>query len=338
MIKESYLYKKLKNKMTQCRTCAHYCVIGDGKRGICGVRENRGGKLYSLVYGKAAACNIDPIEKKPLFHFLPGTKTLSIATVGCNFSCQNCQNWSISQEPKILKYIRGEDLAPKEIVELAKKNRTPSISYTYTEPTVFLEYSMDTMKLAKKENIKNVWVTNGFLSKETFDLIKPYLDAANVDLKGFSDDFYQTRCGGKLQPVLDSLKRMKKAGVWVEITTLAIPGLSDSGKMFEGIAKFIKKELGSETPWHISRFSGMVSWKLQDLPDTPIETLKKAYEIGKKAGLKYVYIENVSGLDGQNTYCPKCGEKMIARVGYVVECYYKKGKCAECGEKLNIIE
>lgn len=294
---ELYLYERLDEKRVRCKTCPHFCLIGPNKRGICGVRENREGKLYALNYGKAAACHIDPIEKKPFYHFLPGTESLSIATVGCNLRCENCQNWEISQSPKPDKEILGEDLAPEKIVEMALQNNLPSISYTYTEPTIFLEYALDTMKLAKKAGLKNTWVTNGYTSKETLELIYPYLDAANVDLKSFSDEFYIKYCGARLQPILDNLKRMARKKIWLEITTLAIPTLSDSEKMFKNIAEFIKNELGPETPWHISQFSGIISWKLKDLPDTPIETLKRAYEIGKEAGLKYVHIGNVPGLN-----------------------------------------
>ena len=292
-MKEAYLYKKLKDNKVQCQNCALYCLIENKKRGICEVRENKDGKLYSLVYGKPCALNVDPIEKKPLYHFLPGTYSLSIATNGCNFACWNCQNWTISQTPKIFKKIEGEEISSKEIVKIAKEKNLPSISYTYTEPAIFSEYALDIMRLAKKEGIKNIWVSNGFWSKELFHLIAPYLDAANIDLKGWSDEFYRKYCGGRLQPVLDTLKRLKDKKIWVEITTLVIPTLNDDEKTFKGIAKFIKEELGPETPWHISRFFGAVSWKLQNLPDTPIETLKKAREIGKKAGLKYVYIGNV---------------------------------------------
>jgi len=337
-MKEAYLYKKLKNKAAQCQTCAHYCVLKNNQTGICGVRKNRDGKIYSLVYEKVCALNIDPIEKKPFFHFLPGSKSLSIATVGCNFSCQNCQNWSISQEPKILKYVRGEKISSKEIIELAINRELPSISYTYTEPTIFLEYALDTMKLAKKKGLKNNWVTNGFLSKETFDLIYPYLDAANVDLKSFSEDFYRKNCGARLQPVLDTLKRMKEKKVWVEITTLVIPALNDSERIFKEIANFIKKKLGPETPWHITQFCGAISWKLQHLADTPLKTLKRAYEIGKEAGLKYVYTGNIPGLESEDTFCPKCGAKMINRTGYEIKRFDKNGKCSKCKEFLNIIE
>jgi len=292
-MKEVYLYRKLPNKKVQCQNCAHYCVIEDGKRGICGVRENKEGKLYSLVYGKACAVHIDPIEKKPFYHFLPGTYSLSIATVGCNFACHSCQNWTISQGPKIFKTIEDKEILPKKIVELALKNNLPSISYTYTEPAVFSEYALDTMKLAKKAGLKNAWVSNGFWSEELFDLISPYLDAANIDLKSFEDKFYIKYCGGKLQPVLDTLKRLKKKKIWVEITTLVIPGLNDSEENFKKISKFIKKELGSDVPWHISRFFGAISWKLRDIPDTSLATLKKAEQIAKKIGLKYVHLGNV---------------------------------------------
>jgi len=236
--KEAYLYKKLINRKVQCQTCAHKCIILPQRRGICGVRENINGKLYALNYGKAIALNIDPIEKKPFFHFLPGSYSLSMATVGCNLRCLNCQNWDISQGFKEKKEIPGEDLSPKEIVKIALKNKLPSISYTYTEPTIFLEYALDTMKLAKKAGLKNNFVSNGFMSEESAQMVIPYLDANNIDLKSFSDEFYIENCGARLQPVLDTIKLMKKSGVWVEITTLAIPTLSDSEEMFRNIANF----------------------------------------------------------------------------------------------------
>jgi len=336
-VKEALLYKKLKGGKVQCRNCAHYCVISSGKRGICAVRENKNGKLYALNYEKAIVCHIDPIEKKPLFHFLPGSYSLSIATVGCNFSCRWCQNSDISQKPRLTKEIIGQNLPVKEIVKMAKENDLPSISYTYTEPTIFLEYALDTMKLAKKEGLKNNWVTNGFLSKEALEAISPYLDAANVDLKGFSDDFYREYCGGRLQPVLDTLIRMKKNKIWVEITTLIIPTLNDKEKWFEGIARFIKKELGTETPWHVTQFSGTISWQMKNLPDTPVETLEKAYKIGKKEGLKYVYTGNVSGLPSEDTFCPKCGNLVIDRTNYTIHRYDKNGRCPKCNQPLDLI-
>jgi len=334
---EVYLYKKLPHKSVQCLNCNHYCVIKNGQRGICGVRENINGKLYSLVYGKIAALNIDPIEKKPFFHFLPGTFSLSIGTVGCNFSCLNCQNWEISQAPRFNKSISGENISPQEIVELALKNHLPSISYTYNSPTVFSDFALDTMKLATKKGLKNCWVSNGFMSKELLKEISPYLDAINVDIKAFSEETYKKFFGGRLKPILDNVKTIKKMGIWLEITTLAIPGISDSESMFKKIAAFIKNELGENTPWHITRFSGAISWKLQNVPDTPLETLEKAYSIGKKVGLNYVYVGNVPGSKYENTYCPRCGALMIERNGYSIKRYDNNGKCSKCGADLNII-
>jgi len=356
-MKEAYLYKKLKIKSpalhrdevsgagVQCRNCAHYCNISSGKRGICGVRENQEGKLYALNYGKVIAVNVDPIEKKPFFHFLPGSYSLSIATVGCNFRCASCQNWDISQMPQLSGQIEGEETSPETIVKIAKKNNLPSISYTYTDPAIFSEFALDTMKLAKKEGIKNNWVSNGFWSEELFEMISPsassgqapLLDAANVDLKGFTDDFYLKYCGGKLQPVLDTLKRLKNKKIWTEVTTLVIPTLNDSEKVFRDIASFIKNELGAETPWHVSQFSGAISWKLQHLPETPIETLEKAYKIGKEIGLKYVYTGNVPGVPSEDTFCPKCNTLVIDRTGYIVSRHDKAGRCPKCGGKLDLI-
>jgi pyruvate formate lyase activating enzyme len=337
--KEAYLYEKLAKRRVKCLNCAHYCEINPGSRGICGVRENKNGKLIALNYGLAASVQIDPIEKKPLFHFLPGSQTLSVAAVGCNFSCLNCQNSEISQTPKTDREILGQELPPKEIVAMAKSYAIPSISYTYVEPTIFSEYAFDTMKLAAASGIKNIWVTNGFLSKEVFDMVSPNLDAVNIDIKGFTDDFYQKNCGGgRLQPVLDTCKRMKETGIWTEITTLVIPALNDSPAVFKNIAEFIAKELGKDVPWHVTRFSGLISWKLKQLPETPDKTLKLAHDIGMEAGLKYVYTGNIPSLPFENTMCPSCGELCIEREGYIIDRYDLKGKCPACGKDLNIIE
>lgn len=285
-MKQAILYEKLDNKV-KCGVCNHRCVIGDGKKGICGVRKNEKGKLYSLVYGKAIAEHIDPIEKKPLYHFLPGTKTLSIATIGCNFKCLHCQNASISQAD----FISGKDLLPEKVVEDALRYNCPSISYTYTEPTIFVEYALDTMKLAKAKGLKNIWVSNGYMTKETLNLISPYLDAINIDLKAFTEKFYQEVCGAKLKPVLENLERIKKRKIWLEVTTLIISTKNDSPKELKNIAEFIKKHLGAETPWHVSRF--FPTYKLIDLPPTEVEKIYEAVEIGKKAGLKHVYGGNI---------------------------------------------
>lgn len=292
-MKEALLYQKLADQKVRCQTCSHFCLIAPQKRGLCGVRKNQQGKLYSLNYGKIIAAHIDPIEKKPLYRFLPGTFTYSIATMGCNFTCGACQNWDISQGPKPDKPIVGQEIPYEQIVQRALDNHCPSIAYTYTEPTIFLEYALETMKLAKDKGLKNIWVTNGFMSRQTLDLITPYLEAANVDLKSFEPAFYQKHCGGQLKPVLENLKQMKKKNIWLEITTLIIPGLTDQKKMLEKIAQFIKKELGEETPWHISRFFPEISWKLQHLPATPLESLEAACRIGLDNGLKYVYKGNL---------------------------------------------
>jgi pyruvate formate lyase activating enzyme len=292
-MKEALLYEKLKDKWVRCGLCNHQCLIDKTRRGICGVRENGHGKLYTLVYGKAIAENIDPIEKKPFYHFLPGTFSLSIATVGCNFQCLHCQNADISQVSKERADVEilGKDLPPEKVVKHALDNNCPSISYTYTEPTIFLEYALDCMKLARSKGLKNNWVSNGYMTKEALDLIAPYLDAINVDLKAFTEKFYQEVCKAKLAPVLENLKKIKKKKIWLEVTTLIIPKKNDSEKELKQIAEFIKNELGEDTPWHVSRF--FPYYKLDSIPPTSVEKVRQAVEIGKKAGLKYVYAGNV---------------------------------------------
>lgn len=339
-MKEALFYKKLTDNRVQCQACNHYCQIVPGNRGICGVRENQDGKLYSLVYGKVVAKSVDPIEKKPLFHFLPGTKSLSIATVGCNFRCLYCQNADIAQMPKenilfTAEKVPGTDLLPEDIVETAVRAGLPSISYTYTEPTIFIEFALETMKLARKKNLKNIWVTNGYASKEVLKSVIPYLDAANIDIKGFTEEFYNKICGAKLKPVLETAKAMKRGGVWLEITTLIIPGQNDTSGHLKGIAEFIAKDLGKETPWHISKF--FPTYKLEDLPPTPPSSLIEAREFGKKAGLSYIYLGNISLPKYETTLCPKCGAEMIKRTSCGIKCHHNDGKCAECDEDLNLI-
>jgi pyruvate formate lyase activating enzyme len=291
---EALLYDKLKSKKVKCNLCNHHCLISLGKRGICGIRENKDGKLYSLVYGKAIAENIDPIEKKPFYHFLPGTLSLSIATVGCNFRCIHCQNAEISQitkeKPEDVE-ILGKDLPPEKVIQGALDNNCPSISYTYTEPTIFLEYALDCMKLAKDKGLKNNWVSNGYMTKEALDLISSYLDAINVDLKAFTEKFYQEICGARLKPVLENLKDIKKRKIHLEVTTLIIPEKNDSEKELKKIAEFIKKELGIDTPWHVSRF--FPYYKLDHILPTPVEKINQVVEIGKAVGLKHVYAGNI---------------------------------------------
>ncbi len=328
------LYEKVGNKKVQCNLCAHRCKINEGKKGICLVRENRDGILYTLVYGRTISQAIDPIEKKPLFNFYPGTTAYSIATVGCNFKCQFCQNWEISQMMRDKHLVMGNEASPESIVENAKRYGSKSIAYTYTEPTIFFEYAYDTAKLAHEADIKNVFVTNGYMTEEALKEINPYLDAANVDLKSFSDDFYRKLCGARLQPVLDTLKLMKKLGIWVEVTTLIIPSLNDSPDELGKIAKFIVNELGEETPWHISRF--YPSYNLKDKPPTPIDTIHKAREIGLNEGLKYVYEGNVPDSKGESTYCPNCKNLVIKRWGYqITKKDIKDGICQHCSFKID---
>jgi pyruvate formate lyase activating enzyme len=332
-LKEALFYEIIDEKVVKCNLCSHRCPsIVDSKRGICGVRENQKGKLYSLVYGKLIASNIDPIEKKPLFHFLPGSSAYSLGTVGCNFRCGNCQNFDISQSPKERRIIFGQDVAPEQVVLEAKQTECNSIAYTYSEPTVFFEYAYDIAKLAHKEAIKNVFVTNGYITQEALKKIAPYLDAVNIDLKSFSDDFYRQNCGARLNPVLDSIKLYKKLGIWTEITTLIIPSLNDSDEELRAIAEFIK-DLGEETPWHVSQF--YPTHKLLDLTRTPIATLRRARKIGKDVGLRYIYIGNVPG-EGEDTYCYNCGESLIERYGYrIARNRIEASKCPKCGATID---
>jgi pyruvate formate lyase activating enzyme len=332
MIREALLYEKLDNKRVRCNLCAHGCTIKPDRRGICGVRENRDGTLYSLVYGTLIAENIDPIEKKPFFHVYPGSLSYSIATVGCNFSCEFCQNHEISQMPRSTLMITGKDIAPAEIVVQAKKSGSKTIAYTYTEPTIYFELAYDTAKIARENGLKNVFVTNGFMTTQCIDIIAPFLAAANVDLKSFRDDFYKKQCGAGLKPVLESLKKMKEKGIWVEITTLLIPNLNDSNEELKDIAQFIA-ELGKETPWHISRFHPQ--FKMQSLPVTPVSSLHRAVEIGKQTGLKYVYSGNVPGDEGESTNCFHCGHRLIERYGFkIVSINLTGNKCSNCGTEL----
>ncbi|MDD4983345.1 MAG: AmmeMemoRadiSam system radical SAM enzyme [Candidatus ainarchaeum sp.] len=283
-MKECILYKPYKGKV-QCLACANKCVISDGKTGLCGVRKNLKNKLYLLVYGKPVAVHVDPIEKKPLYHFLPNTKTFSFGTVGCNFKCKFCQNADISQE----KTIMGQKYTVKKIVELALESGCKSISYTYNEPTIFIEFVKDVAELAHKNGLKNILVTNGYFTKKSLDFIAPYIDAMNIDLKSFSNDFYLKHSGTKLKPVLDSIKRVHKKGIHIELTTLLIPGENDSKKELENIAKFIAS-VDKNIPWHISRFFPM--YKMLNKSPTELQSLKEAEKIGKKY-LKYVYLGNI---------------------------------------------
>jgi pyruvate formate lyase activating enzyme len=297
------------------------------------VRQNVGGVLYTHVYEEAIAAHVDPIEKKPFFHFLPGSKSLSIATVGCNFRCPFCQNWEISQSrPSDGKSgLRSTRLAVKEVVRQALLNDCQSISYTYTEPTIFFEYAYDTARLAKESGLRNNFVTNGFMTGEALETIKPYLDAANVDLKFFREESYQKICKARLQPVLESISKMRELGIWVEVTTLVIPGLNDSEEELRDIARFLAS-VDRDIPWHLSRFHP--DYEYLDKQATPVATLRKAREIGKSEGLRYIYLGNVWG-EGEDTHCPNCGQLLISREGFWVKSnLIKDGHCPKCGYKI----
>jgi len=344
-MKECLFYEKLENNFVKCRACRHFCKIGEKKAGRCGVRFNEKGKLFLAVFGKAAAVNIDPVEKKPLYHFIPGTKTFSFGTVGCNFRCGNCQNFGISQfrlenekgkvkQKEIEKMDLGISFSPQEIVSKAKQVGCSSIAYTYNEPTVFFEYALETMKIAKERRLKNIWVSNGYMSKEIIEKIIPLLDAFNIDIKSMDPDFYKKICGGKLEFILENCEKIAKSSAWLEITTLIIPGLSDQDEMLEKLACFIKKKLGSEVPWHLSAFSGEISWKMKEIPSTGLEKIKKAYKIGKKCGLKHVYVGNIVLAEAGNTFCPNCGRVLVKRNGWEVKREDEEGRCYWCGKKL----
>lgn len=330
-MKEAMFYERLGEGKVRCFLCAQHCIISPGKRGICAVRENIDGTLFSLVYGKVIARHIDPIEKKPLFHFYPGSRSYSIATVGCNFRCLHCQNYDISQYPKIYPDIPGEEMTPEEVVREAEIAGCESISYTYTEPTIFFEFAYDCARLAHEKGIKNVFVSNGYTSPEATRTIAPYLDGNNIDLKG-DDNFYKKVVGARLQPVLDTIKLMKELGVWVEVTTLIIPTYNDSEEFLRWVAEFIRS-VDPAMPWHVTQF--YPTYKLIDQPRTPISTLRRAREIGLKAGLKYVYEGNVPGEGGENTYCPECGELLIERFGFsLTTIRMKDSRCSNCGTKI----
>lgn len=332
-MKEAMLYQPLPDKKVQCNLCNHRCYIVESKRGICGVRENQGGTLYSLVYRRLISRNVDPIEKKPMFHFAPGTRSFSIATVGCNFRCDFCQNYEISQMPRDQHQIQGEDVSPEQIVAMAKKTGCATIAYTYTEPTIYFEYAFDIAQLATQEGLKNIFVTNGYMTEEALRKIHPHLHGANVDLKAFTEEFYQKRCGARLEGVLNSLRLMKELGVWVEITTLVIPGLNDSEGELRNIAEFISS-LGKETPWHISRFHPM--YKMHDRSPTSVGLLDRARKIGIEAGLRYVYTGNVPGHEGEDTFCYHCGKLLVDRLGFQILKYQVKGKrCYNCGSPID---
>lgn len=346
-MQEALLYKQLDTKL-MCTACKHYCKIAPNQTGLCGVRQNKDNKLYLLVYGKASAVNTDPVEKKPLFHFLPSSSIFSLGTVGCNFGCNFCQNYDISQVARDLRaqLIRekrqeladvevgkyGYELPPKKIIEICLENNIPSIAFTYNEPVIFFEYIYDTAKIAKQHGIKIVFVSNGYESEEALMMIHPYLDAMNIDLKAFTNEFYTRICNAQLQPVLETIKHAHKLGIWIEITTLIIPGKNDSDAELKQIAEFITS-VDKNMPWHITAFHP--DYKMMDIAGTSHQTLVRAHAIGKKAGLTYVYLGNVHDEERASTYCPNCKTRLIRRDWHDISIEnFKNGKCVQCSTSI----
>ena len=318
----------------RCRLCNWRCVIDEGKLGRCQVRQNIDGVLYSLNYDKVCSANPDPIEKKPLFHFQPGSRSFSVATMGCNFRCEFCQNWQISQSALEEGQIDGEPIAPEHIVAAAVRNGCRSMAYTYTEPTVFMELCNDCGRLAKEHGLSNVFVSNGFMTTEAIDFAAGWLDGINIDLKAFSEDFYKRLCKARLQPVLDTISYIaKQTNIWLEITTLLVPRQNDSADELRKLADFIVNDAGADVPWHISRFHPQ--YRYLDSVSTPISSLQRAYEIGKSAGLRYVYLGNVPGSTSESTFCYQCGKMLIERIGYrIATNSIEDSRCPDCGAEI----
>lgn len=335
---EARLYKKEEGNVDYCYLCSFHCKIKEGKVGICGVRENKGGTLYTLVYDQVVARSLDPVEKKPLFHFQPGSTSYSIATVGCNFRCLHCQNYHISQMPKDEGTITGEEITPEEIVMAAEESGASSIAYTYTEPTIFFELAEDTGYIARERGISNIFVSNGYMTRECIDELDSFLDGINVDLKFFQNKVHIKECGGaKIEHVLDAIEYLHEKRIWMELTTLIIPTLNDSEEELRDIARWIYN-LDKRIPWHISAF--YPTYKQLSLPPTPLSIIDRAREIGLEEGLRYVYTGNVPGDPGESTYCYNCKTMLIERYGFVVQSnrITEGSRCPECGAEIDGVE
>ncbi len=334
-LKTAVLWEKSgTDNRVRCNLCNWRCVIDAGRLGRCSVRKNIDGVLYSLTYDRVCSANPDPIEKKPLFHFQPGSSSFSIATMGCNFRCVFCQNWQISQAAIETGGIEGRSISPQQIVAAAVGSGCSSIAYTYTEPTIFMELCADCGRLAREKGLTNVFVSNGFMTTEAIDFAAEWLDGINVDLKAFSEKYYRELCKARLQPVLDTISYIaKQTNIWLEITTLIVPGQNDSDEELKRLAEFIVTQAGADVPWHISRF--YPQYKYRDSGPTPVATLERAYEIGKQAGLHYVYLGNVPGSKAESTFCYNCGRLLIERTGYRVAANnIKDSACPDCGTKV----
>jgi pyruvate formate lyase activating enzyme len=333
-LKRAVLWEPTEDKKVRCNLCNWRCVIGRGELGRCRVRKNIDGVLYSLTYDKVCSANPDPIEKKPLFHFQPGSRSFSVATMGCNFRCEFCQNWQISQAAIERGQIDGEPITPQQIVEAAVRTGCKSIAYTYTEPTVFMELCNDCGRLAKEKGLTNVFVSNGYETIEAIDFAQDWLNGINIDLKAFSEDYYKRLCKARLQPVLDTIRYIaKQTDIWLEVTTLLVPGENDSEDELRQLADFIVNNAGPDVPWHISRFHPQ--YKYLDSVPTPLESLELAYEIGKAAGLRYVYMGNVPGTKSESTFCYNCGRILIERTGYYIAANHTKdSRCPDCDTKI----
>lgn len=329
---EASYYETLNGGRVQCQLCPNRCILAKGQRGICGARENQDGKLVSLVYGKVSVTNVDPIEKKPFYHFLPGSKVYSLATVGCNLDCQYCQNWEIAHRQ--IEDVETKTMTPEEVVEEAIKSGSPTIAFTYNEPTVGFEFIRDTFKIAKQKNLKTAIITNGYINQEPLQELLTYLDAVKIDLKSINEKTYQKLIRGNLQPVLDSIKTVYKSGKWLEIVYLVVPGWTDDLEEIKKTCRWVLENTSSDVPFHLSRF--YPNYKLLNLPPTPEETLKAARAFCLQEGLKYVYIGNVENQEGNITYCPDNGEPLIKRKGYFIEenKIDSEGKALECPSKI----
>ncbi|MBN1480940.1 AmmeMemoRadiSam system radical SAM enzyme [candidate division KSB1 bacterium] len=328
---EARYYEKLANRKIQCKLCPRECLIDDLERGYCGVRENIGGTYYTLVYGKPCTAHIDPIEKKPLFHFLPGTTAFSLATVGCNVMCKFCQNWEISQATP--EQVKSFDLSPYDVARIAEERGCASIAYTYSEPVIFTEYMYDSALQGNELNVRSVMISNGYINPQPMHDLCAVLSGVKIDLKAYTERFYKELVAGELRPVLDTLVLLRKENMWTEIVYLVIPGQNDDPGELKDLCTWILNELGPDTPLHFSRFHPQ--YRLKNLPSTPIKTLTMAREIARERGLNYVYTGNVPGDPGENTYCPNCGEIVIRRIGFsVVDRSIKEGACAACGTKI----